>query len=284
LPSTSFALVVFFNRYRHRFDGIISGEVDAQDAGRRPHIRFEGETLSEIASERWAHAQNDALGYFLWLSCRLAASGGLEPDAETVAVLSRLVRDFEAIRFWQDEDSGHWEEMRKLSASSVGAVVEGLRAFLALTGDDAHARWRRQLGPDLQAVAQDLLDRGRRAPGDRDKQVFHFNRSLAQITRGWCCAELYYLRNGEYIPNPHVPLQWTQANLVLALQGCAQSFARRGTRRRLVPVVHDHPLPCYCSKCSAQPFWRRRVRFQPVARSSSGRAGACDSCETTSRS
>jgi phosphorylase kinase alpha/beta subunit len=334
------ALVAFFNRYRHRFDGIISGEVDAQDVGRRPHIRFEGETLREITSERWAHAQNDALGYFLWLSCRLAASGSLEPDAETVAVLSRLVRYFEAIRFWQDEDSGHWEEVRKLSASSVGAVVGGLQAFLALTGEDAQARWRRQLGPDLQAVARELLGRGRTvlegilpaecvfptrnrrydaallflvfpldvivnqamadlilhdidrflagdhgirrylgdsywapnyelhlaaqdqtrdfsddieardrllerigdeaqwclfdpilsayygrrflrtgAPSDREKQFFHFNRSLAQITNDWRCAELYYLRNRKYTPNPHVPLQWTQANLVLALQG-----------------------------------------------------------------
>jgi hypothetical protein len=64
---------------------------------------------------------------------------------------------------------------------------------------------------------------GRRAlnthsPGDRSKQVVHFNRSLAQITREWRCAELYYLRGGTYIPNPHVLLQWTQANLVLALQ------------------------------------------------------------------
>jgi phosphorylase kinase alpha/beta subunit len=89
------------------------------------------------------------------------ASGSLEPDAETVAVLSRLVRFFEAIRFWQDEDSGHWEEVRKLSASSVGAVVAGLQAFLALAGEDAHAQWCRHLDPDLQAVAQDLLDRGR---------------------------------------------------------------------------------------------------------------------------
>jgi phosphorylase kinase alpha/beta subunit len=53
---------------------------------------------------------------------------------------------------------------------------------------------------------------------DCERQIFHFNRSLAQITRHWRCAELYYRRNDEYVTNPHVPLQWTQANLVVALQ------------------------------------------------------------------
>jgi phosphorylase kinase alpha/beta subunit len=53
---------------------------------------------------------------------------------------------------------------------------------------------------------------------DRRRQTLHFNRSLAQITSGWRCAELYYLRDGEYVPNPHVPLQWTQANLVVAVE------------------------------------------------------------------
>ena len=40
----------------------------------------------------------------------------------------------------------------------------------------------------------------------------------AEVTKEWRCAELYDLRNGKHAPNPHVPLQWTQANLVVALQ------------------------------------------------------------------
>ena len=94
-------------------------------------MRFDGRTLSEIGDQRWAHAQNDALGYFLWLSSTLAASSALKSEADTVSVLTRLVRDFNAIRFWQDEDSGHWEEQRKVSASSIGTVVAGLEAFAA---------------------------------------------------------------------------------------------------------------------------------------------------------
>jgi hypothetical protein len=38
--------MTFFNRYRHRFDDIISGAVDPRDGGTRPHIRFDGESLT----------------------------------------------------------------------------------------------------------------------------------------------------------------------------------------------------------------------------------------------
>ena len=126
------ALIGFFTRYCHRFDDIISGAVDPQDVANRPHVRFDGRTLSEIGDQRWADAQNDALGYFLWLSSTLAASGALKPDANAVSVLTHFVRYLAAIRFWQDEDSGHWEEQRKVSASSIGTVVAGLEAFADL--------------------------------------------------------------------------------------------------------------------------------------------------------
>ena len=66
------------------------------------------------------------------MSSTLAASGALKPDANAVSVLTRFVRYFAAIRFWQDEDSGHWEEQRKVSASSIGTVVAGLEAFADL--------------------------------------------------------------------------------------------------------------------------------------------------------
>jgi phosphorylase kinase alpha/beta subunit len=49
-------------------------------------------------------------------------------------MLTLFPRYFEAIRYWADEDSGHWEEGRKIEASSIGAVVAGLaklRAFLS---------------------------------------------------------------------------------------------------------------------------------------------------------
>jgi hypothetical protein len=55
-------------------------------------------------------------------------------------------------------------------------------------------------------------------PDDRARQYAHFTRSLAQITSDWQCAELYFLRRHEYVANPDVPLQWAQANLLLAVE------------------------------------------------------------------
>jgi hypothetical protein len=55
------------------------------------------------------------------------------------------------------------------------------------------------------------------APSDREAQAHYFNRALAHISREWKCPELYYRRQGRWVANPHTPLQWTQANLTLAL-------------------------------------------------------------------
>jgi phosphorylase kinase alpha/beta subunit len=49
------------------------------------------------------------------------------------------------------------------------------------------------------------------------RQVHYFNRSLAQITPDGKCPELYFLKQGRYVPNAHTPLAWTQANQALAL-------------------------------------------------------------------
>jgi phosphorylase kinase alpha/beta subunit len=49
------------------------------------------------------------------------------------------------------------------------------------------------------------------------KQVYYFNRSLRQVTPAGGCPELYFLKNGEYVPNDHTPLLWTQANQAQAL-------------------------------------------------------------------
>jgi phosphorylase kinase alpha/beta subunit len=57
------------------------------------------------------------------------------------------------------------------------------------------------------------------------KQTEYLNRSLGQITAAdqadvpaFRCPELYYLEAGRYAPNDHVPLLWTQANLMLAMK------------------------------------------------------------------
>ena len=45
----------FFCKYQHRFEDIINNPQLADDPVNRPHVRFDGRTLSEI-TERWSHA------------------------------------------------------------------------------------------------------------------------------------------------------------------------------------------------------------------------------------
>lgn len=337
------ALLTFFGRHRNRFEDIIADNGRAQTVSMRPHVRFDGNSLEEISSESWPHAQNDALGYFLWLYASLARDGHLALDESSLDVLALFPRYLEAIRFWQDEDSGHWEETRKISASSIGTVIAGLEAFAALVrarpdmvrapafgarivtmiadliargrsaldeilpqecaqrSPDKNRRFdaalvfllfplgvvqepamvdlllhdvdrfltgewgiRRYLGdsywaPDYEArtrredrtrdfsTGTDMRDRDAllehigeeaqwclfdpmlsafygarfavsRSTSDLDRQTLHFNRALSQISPSWGCPEMYYLRQGRYVENPHTPLQWTQANLMVALR------------------------------------------------------------------
>jgi hypothetical protein len=118
-------LTQYFMKHKWRFAAIISGELDHNNPMNRPHIRFNGEDLSEI-KQKWAHAENDALGYFLWLFCKIHNEMDITITPEERELLTLFVLYFEAIRYWEDEDSGHWEETRKVEASSIGVVLGGL--------------------------------------------------------------------------------------------------------------------------------------------------------------
>ena len=129
-------LSAFFSKYLFRFDDIIAGAVDHKAPMNRAHIRFDGDSLSELP-EKWSHAQNDALGYFVWLFCNLASAGAIPLTGGGFALLEKFIAYFSAIQFWEDEDSGHWEEVSKISASSIGVVVGGLEAMKAMLNASA---------------------------------------------------------------------------------------------------------------------------------------------------
>jgi len=122
------ALVKYLARQTPRARAVIADPSLKADPMRRPHVRFDGLTLDEL-EEKWSHAQNDALGYTVWFVCQLILSRRLAADSETLVTLSLFVRYFAAIEYWHDEDSGHWEEVRKISASSIGCVVAALEAW-----------------------------------------------------------------------------------------------------------------------------------------------------------
>ena len=131
------SFIQFYTKYRIRFVDVIEGKTDHAVAQDRPHIRFDGDTLTEN-DEQWAHAQNDALGYFLWLTCKMLRSGDLTVNDELRDLFSLMVRYFEKIEYWQDEDSGHWEETKKIEASSIGPVVAGLKQLHAWLAESTH--------------------------------------------------------------------------------------------------------------------------------------------------
>ncbi|NJA06817.1 phosphorylase kinase [Methylococcaceae bacterium WWC4] len=153
-------LIRFFSIHRERFDNIIAGRTDPTNVQNRPHVRFNGKTLTEIQDQHWAHAQNDAIGYFLWLCAILSRRKVMSLDSTDYEILSLVVQYLRAIRFWEDEDSGHWEEARKISSSSIGVVVAGLDALAALLDSlPPHSHIRQN---QLLNLTSDLIGFGRR--------------------------------------------------------------------------------------------------------------------------
>lgn len=339
------SLMDFLKKSQFRFERVIEAQVDPDQAMERPHIRFDGINLAEL-EQQWGHAQNDALGYFLWFYCKLAKEGYLKPEPEDLEILALFPFYFQAIRYWDDKDNGHWEEEAKVEASSIGVVIAGLKElkqlliqektlasackyqdtpvsiqfleklitqgkitlnhilpaeciqpetkkrrydaallFLIyplqviddeisdqilrnvinnLQGDygikryleDSYwcADYKQKLEPETRtsdfsndmASRDALLKKGEEAQWCifdpiisiifglkfektrqekyRQQQIYYLNRSLGQLTDEDCpfgefkCPELYYLENSRYVPNPHTPLLWTQANLSIALK------------------------------------------------------------------
>lgn len=156
-------LADYFNKHRYRFENIIENKVDPQEPMNRPHVRFDGRKLEEI-NHKWSHVQNDALGYFLWFYSKLANQGLINVQPQDIELLVLFVFYFEAINYWADEDSGHWEEARKVEASSIGVVVAALqetRQLFKKTPSDSAFRYKNKILTDT--VLYDLIKRGRDA-------------------------------------------------------------------------------------------------------------------------
>lgn len=161
------SLTHYFSRHCSRFADIIDGRAGPSNPMNRPHVRFGGAALEEIP-QKWAHAQNDALGYYLWMLCRMMRAGLFEPDEERVDVIGHFVAYFRSIRFWQDEDSGHWEEARKIEASSIGVVTAALRELrgaITANGNLRKLAEAAERSVTIDAV-EELIDRGAAALGE----------------------------------------------------------------------------------------------------------------------
>ena len=149
------ALTKFFGTQLPRFRELIANPQRAAHGhdNRRPHIRFAAQALSELP-EKWTHAQNDALGQALWFRFSLANTNVLPIDVNDHEIYKVFPAYFAAIKYWQDPDSGAWEEGRKVNNSSVGAVVAGLEEM------HRYHLVHKVASPEAERLAQ-LIARGR---------------------------------------------------------------------------------------------------------------------------
>ena len=127
---------------RKRMRDIISDPTLASEAMNCPHIRFDAASISlddvfvekngKMQPQEWNHKQNDAHGMFL-----LALSDALntfqlssdEITGERAESFALLFQFFKATDYTSFEESGAWEEIDAVRASSVGLVA------------NAHYKW-----------------------------------------------------------------------------------------------------------------------------------------------
>ena len=152
-------LADYFLKHQWRIEKIVAGELDFTNPMNRPHIRFNGNDLSEI-KEKWSHAQNDALGYFLWLFCKLACDKVVAVTREHNRLLALFALYFNKIAYWQDEDNGHWEEAKKIEASSIGVVAAALTALKKVMQQQALHYQGKPVSLDL---IDELIGKGQQA-------------------------------------------------------------------------------------------------------------------------
>ncbi len=157
------ALMTYLIRHQHRFTELIEGRADPQDPMQRPHVCFDGTHLAE-RPEKWAHAQNDALGAFLWIYCQMVAAEAIRPAPAAWSVLVDIPAMLRSVQFWQDEDSGHWEETRKIASSSIGVAVAGLQALRSLFDNPKYEYALAKYGRGIETWEVDwLIHQGRAA-------------------------------------------------------------------------------------------------------------------------
>ncbi len=115
------------------------------------HARYNPDTLEEFW-ESWGNKQHDAVGAILYKLADFEAKGQSmvrnDNDRQTIQTLIHYICNVE---YWHDADSGMWEENEEIHASSIGAVVAGLK------------KWQQVGGFEIN---QDAIDRGEQALSD----------------------------------------------------------------------------------------------------------------------
>ena len=103
------------------------------------HARFHPETFDEFWEE-WGNKQNDSIGAILFKFGELyehkenGKSFNILKTKRDIHLVQLLIDYLQSIEYWRDPDSGMWEEDEEIHASSVGAVVAGLKKISKIPG------------------------------------------------------------------------------------------------------------------------------------------------------
>jgi GH15 family glucan-1,4-alpha-glucosidase len=127
------AILDIFKKHEFKIDHAISRK--PEHTHQYIHPRYHPETFDEYWEE-WGNKQNDSIG------CVLFKIGSLEKDQpgliirdeDDKRVVQKLVWYLSTLEYWNDPDSGMWEESQELHASSVGACLAGLSMIKGVAG------------------------------------------------------------------------------------------------------------------------------------------------------
>lgn len=127
------ALLKIFLKHEYKIDHAIKQK--PQHRHEYIHARFHPETFDEFWEE-WGNKQNDSIGAILFgiANIELTRKKTVLETADEMRIVQKLVDYLITIHFWDDYDSGMWEENEEVHASSVGACVAGLKAISRIPG------------------------------------------------------------------------------------------------------------------------------------------------------
>ncbi len=122
------AILKIFLKHEHKIDEAIVEK--PKNTYQYIHARFHPETFDEFWEE-WGNKQNDAVGCILFRLGELEINQkrSILKTEDHFRIVNKLVKYLASIEYWQDKDSGMWEEDEELHASSVGACVAGLKSI-----------------------------------------------------------------------------------------------------------------------------------------------------------
>lgn len=133
VEKTYHALLRIFLKHEDKIDYAIENKPEFRHE--YIHARFHPETFNEFW-EDWGNKQNDSIGAILFRIGELEhhQERSILTKPEHFRIINKLVKYLEKIEYWQDEDSGMWEEDEEVHASSVGACVAGLNSVSKIKG------------------------------------------------------------------------------------------------------------------------------------------------------